>query len=111
MRDIISNLKFMEVDDHEDQVAAFKEPQSVFGAGKCGGFIGDPDENLLDVEGFDDGSSQRTRDSHPASTTQSPAPTTPNARPPTSGRKRTVVVMETEDDAGGPARKKAVRFG
>jgi hypothetical protein len=109
MRDVISNLKFMHVNDDESQVASLKVPQSLFGAGKHGGFIGDPDENLLDVEGFEDGSTRKAR---LVINTGRPGTGALGAGPSTSGRKRAVVVSDDEDhEEQEPARKKTVRFG
>jgi len=124
MRNIISNLRFLNVSNDEgygmNQVAQLKIAQPMFGAGKRGGVINDPEDNLLEVEGFEDGSTRKR--SIPKTQTSVPRPTpigsdsggsTPeilNRSLPVGNGKRMVIVLD-EPEESAPKKKKTVRFG
>jgi hypothetical protein len=125
MRSIISNLRFLNVSNDEgygmNQVAQLKIAQPMFGAGKRGGVINDPEDNLLEVEGFDDGSTRKR--SIPKTQTSVPRPTpigndsggsTPeilNRSLPVGNGKRMVIVLDEPEESAPKKKKKTVRFG
>ncbi|KAF8533160.1 P-loop containing nucleoside triphosphate hydrolase protein [Trichophaea hybrida] len=127
MRSIISNLGFLDVSDDEgsgmNQVAQFKIAQPMFGAGKRGGVIDDPEDNLLKVEGFEDGSTRKrstlnTQNSIPRpspiggdSGSGGSAPETSNRSLPVSNGKRVVIVIDEPEESAPKKKKKIVRFG
>ncbi|KAF8252341.1 hypothetical protein K440DRAFT_578088 [Wilcoxina mikolae CBS 423.85] len=127
MRSIISNLGFLDVSDDEgygmNQIAQFKIAQPMFGAGKRGGVIDDPEENLLEVEGFEDGSARKrsTRKTQNSIPRPSPiggdsgsgdsAPEISNRSLTVSNGKRVVVVIDEPEESAPKKKKKTVRFG
>lgn len=60
MREIIANLQFLELPENEgdgfNPIARLELVQPLFGEGRRGGIISNPEEHLLEVNGFEDGS-------------------------------------------------------
>jgi hypothetical protein len=60
MREIIANLQFLELSEKEgdgfNPIARLEIAQPLFGEGRRGGIISNPEEHLLEVKGFEDGS-------------------------------------------------------